>query len=142
MKMRMNKMVNRHVVLAVFEYFPATHGLQALMDIAPGELEALPAVQSVHWPDVVAPLIPEYFPATQFVHELALIDALFGLYFPEAHSLHDGFLGVGVVRLARACMLYTSETLCKRVRECILILYYSFFCLFLDEFPEPLFKVF
>ena len=40
--MRINKMVNRHVVLEVFEYFPATHGLQALMDIAPGELEALP----------------------------------------------------------------------------------------------------
>ena len=40
--MRINKMVNRHVVLAVFEYFPATHGLQALMDITPGELEALP----------------------------------------------------------------------------------------------------
>ena len=100
--MRINKMVNRHVVLAVFEYFPATHGLQALMDIAPGELEALPAVQSVHWVDAVAPLIPEYFPATQFVHELALIDALFGLHIP----LHDGFLGVGVVRLARLHAIY------------------------------------
>ena len=60
----------------------------------------------MHWPDVVAPLIPEYFPATQFVHELALIDALFGLYFPGAHSLHDGFLGVGVVRLARLHAIY------------------------------------